>query len=621
MRRQRVSQGRTIQVAGKKAVVKSVAAIAEAAALAFSLAACSTSKNQSTASSQTSSSVSEKIDNTKNEKPQYGGTITLAYTSEQSGYDSALYNFGLMNNEHQTGNTLIEADWAKGPAGDDQAEFEASTPMLSVSKGALIQSWQFSGKDSIILHLRHGVHFGLNPNNAASKLVNGRELVAADVVYSIKRSFNMQPGVSLPNAYSLSRMTPDERPTSVVATDKYTVVVKGKPGYIGSLFYWITEMIEIYPPELIQKYGNLQDVHNDVGTGPFVFSEYQQNSSITFTKNSNYWDTNPVGPGKGDKLPYVSSVQYLTLPDLSTELSAFRTGKIDQIMNVSNDDFKQLIKENPKLQYKKIPTNPSGLALRSDKPNQPWYKESVRQALFMAIDRQSIIKEYFGGAADNLAFPIAPMQIYKSLGVYKDLSSLPADVQKLFTYNPTEAKKMLADAGYPNGFSIDVIVNASSQQDVDEASILKEEFAKIGVTLNLQQKDNSVYTSISSARSYDQAIFVDSLGNTVQAFHNFRPTDASNTAMIDDPTINKMISNFADDFMVNDAAAWPQLAKYTSYILQHSWYLFLPAADTYTVWQPWLKNYNGEYGLGGGHFNAWTRYAWVDQNLKKQLGH
>jgi peptide/nickel transport system substrate-binding protein len=598
------------------------------------LAACSTTTISTTTTGKTTaSSMSQPVTttsqapstttvvstpNTATAKPQYGGTFTIVLAAEQRGFDSDLLGWSGMNLGHQTDNTLIQGDWAKGPSGDYTADFDTSTPTLSVNTGALAESWELTGLDTIIYHIRHGVNWGLNNNSEASRLVGGRELTAEDVAFTLRRQFNIEPTLSIPKAYALTRMTLPERPTSVVATDKYTVVVKGNAGYIGSLFYWTGEMVGINAPEVVQKYEDLTNAWNTVGTGGFMINDYVQNSSLTVIKNPNYWEKDPYGLGKGNQLPYLDSVRYLVIPDPSTQLAAFRTGKIDLMRAVSLDDYQVLIKNNPALLSKKLIGDPNGLAYRVDNPAQPWYDLRVRQALQLGLDRQTIVKDYYQGQAEVLAFPVAPRQIFKKLGVYRDLNTLPADVQALFKYDPVKAKQLLADAGYPNGFSIQVILQ---QSQIDEASLLKSQLAKIGVTLNLSVQEVAVYTSISTGRTHKEGIFVTGLGNTPHAFHNFRPTDSGNPSYINDATVNKAIDNFSNYFMIDDSKAWPIIGDLTPYVLQQSWYLQLPAAYTWTTWWPWVKNYNGEYSLGAGHFYSYPKYIWIDQNAKKAAGY
>jgi peptide/nickel transport system substrate-binding protein len=544
-------------------------------------------------------------------QPQYGGEYTLALAAQQTSFDTDIttWSGGLI--EHLTHNTLIGGDWAKGPEGDNTADFDTSTPMLSVNIGNLASSWQLVGNNTIVFTIRQGVHFGLNQASAASQLVNGRELTADDVAYTIRRQFNIEPTVSLPNAYALTRMTAPERPITVVATDKHTVTITGTPGYIGSLFYWLGEMVGINAPEIVQKYGDMTNPWNDVGTGPFLFSDYVQNSSLTAIRNPNYYEKNPVGAGKGDQLPYLDKVKFLIIPDPSTQLAAFRTGKLDVLTTVALDDYKVLIRNNSSLQSKKLITNPDGLAMRVDNTALPTSNLQVRQALQLGLDRQTIAKNYFEGQAEILDFPVPPRRLYKTLGIYRDLNTLPADVQALFQYNPTQAKQLLAQAGYPNGFTLQVVLK---QSQVDEASLLVNQLAAIGVTLTLSVQQDAVYTSISSGRTYTQGIFATGLGNTPQAFHNFRPTDSGNLSYINDDTVNQLIANFANYFMIDDSKAWPLIGDATPYILRQSWYLALPAPYTFTVWWPQVKNFDGELALSGGDFYSYPRYIWINQN-------
>jgi len=81
-----------------------------------------------------------------------------------------------------------------------------------------------------------------------------------------------------------------------------------------------------------------------VGTGPFIVTDFVTDSSVTAVKNNKYWMKNPVGPGKGDQLPYVERVKVMIVPDASTRYAALRTGKVDHIVPISYDDANELRK-------------------------------------------------------------------------------------------------------------------------------------------------------------------------------------------------------------------------------------------------------------------------------------
>ena len=97
--------------------------------------------------------------------------------------------------------------------------------------------------------------------------------------------------------------------------------------YTGLLLFGLG-LVRQMAPEVIQKYGNQLNWRNSVGTGPFVLTDFVSGSQATLTRNSSYWDKDPVGPGKGNQLPYIDGIKMLVLPDPSTRLTAMRTGKM-----------------------------------------------------------------------------------------------------------------------------------------------------------------------------------------------------------------------------------------------------------------------------------------------------
>src|SRR5208283_3711928 len=98
----------------------------------------------------------------------------------------------------------------------------------------------------------------------------------------------------------------------------------------------------------IQQFGTpMSSWHNAIGTGPFILTDFVDNSSATFARNTNYFGHDERYPQ--NKLPYVDTLKILIIPDASTSLSALRTGKIDAIGNIAVSDAQSLDKTNPNL--------------------------------------------------------------------------------------------------------------------------------------------------------------------------------------------------------------------------------------------------------------------------------
>ncbi|MDP3879967.1 MAG: ABC transporter substrate-binding protein [Dehalococcoidales bacterium] len=510
----------------------------------------------------------------------------------------------------------MEGDWAKGPAGSNESDWATASPIFKHLTGYLAESWETPDSGTIVWHIRKGVHWGLNPKFEASRLVNGRELTADDVVFSINAMYEF------PGAPYKIRFTDVERPLSVTATDKYTVVVKVTPDYLSGIFQRMSSSLNILPRDVYEKYGDMMDWKTSVGTGAFMLEDVVENSSATFVRNPNYWQTDPVGPGMGQQLPYVDIVKMLIITDRSTRLAAFRTAKLDHLggrnAGLGREEIVSLETTLPDLPRKGFPAYGYVVALRMDRPDAPWADIRVRQALNMAVNREEIVKDFYDGDANITNFPQNPFQVWVSMGVAGPLEIWPEVYQDAMHYQLEKAKQLMADAGYPNGFKIEVIIE-SLETRVDELTLIKEYWSKIGVDLDIQVRERGAYTSIAAGRTHKDAIY-DSMGVSNYTWEEYRPDDSSNVGMIDDPFINKNILEFTKYVWFEDDKAYQIMKETLDYIVRQLWVVPFPAAREYTIWQPWLKNYDGEYMLGTTNQFGFTRFIWIDQALKKSLG-
>ena len=117
---------------------------------------------------------------------------------------------------------------------------------------------------------------------------------------------------------------------SITATDEGTVVFKLKDPHLLTLMVILDDFLAVmYPPEVIKEHGDVTDWRNLVGTGPFELSDWTEGSSITYSKNPDYWGYDEKYPE--NRLPYVDTLRALIMPEVATQLAAMRTGKVDYV--------------------------------------------------------------------------------------------------------------------------------------------------------------------------------------------------------------------------------------------------------------------------------------------------
>jgi peptide/nickel transport system substrate-binding protein len=314
-------------------------------------------------------------------------------------------------------------------------------------------------------------------------------------------------------------------------------------------------------------------------------------------------------------MPYLDGVKWLIIPDASTRISALRTGKID-LLGVGWEDAADTAKTNPELIWVSSPPTMSALLfMRTDKPELPFYDQRVRRALQLGLNNQEIIDEYYGGNAVLMNHPLVPMPEFE--GMYTPLEELPETVQELYGYNPEKAKQLLAEAGYPDGFTAEIICTAGQ---ADLLSIVKYDWGQIGVTLNLEVRETAVYNSIGFRRNFKDMYIGPGTDTTLSSWNNFNPDNVGNKSLIDDPRVNQAIYDWREY-----GSDWDKLSQIAKeiypYILEQAWTVPLPPAYGFAFWWPWLKDYAGESAVGYFNWYDYVEYVWLDQELKKEMGY
>ena len=520
---------------------------------------------------------------------------------------------------------MWQGDWAKGHAGGygtDESDWRGQYDIWDHKAGKIAEDTKWSidnetNTGTIVYTIRQGVHWALNPVSEASVKVGGREMTADDVAYYLNR-------VVTDDRSYLWKSNPQLREAVVTKTGPWEVSVTVPTETLITAIFRLGDVTKIGPIEL--KDSNLAKWEdNSFGTGPFMITDYVPSSTVSMDRNPDYWETNPVGPGKGDQLPYLEHVKFLFLIDESTRLAAMRTGKIDRLI-YELDNYQEVKKQVPGLLEAPSgePTKPTLSPESIDFPNnmEPYTDIRVRKALFMATDLVSINDGLYQGLGVLESWPFQGVKGYEELRVKLIDPDIPPEVAELYNYNPDKAKQLLADAGYPNGFKTKALMEA---RNADFYSIIKDQWAKVGVDLELDVQETGAWNSLRNQGDYpgitDGGVASDSAFHTTPTLTG-QPSLAANTARIFDPKIDEWLADIRTTILEKGTVAGIKEAReMVKYAQSNVWAIPVPYVYKYHLWWPWLKNYTGEESVGYYNYPNWAAYVWVDQDLKKQMGY
>ena len=346
----------------------------------------------------------------------------------------------------------------------------------------LAESWEIVDPTTIELQLRTDVAFH-----------GGDEPFTAEAVrFSIYRIMDRDPATGEPIADDAAKLNSQwvrdfAAVDEIEVVDESTVrILLSRPdaallNALGRTF--------IVPPEYVGRVGNAGFGQAPVGTGPFVFGERAKDDHTTVTRNADYWD----GP-RGAAL--VERVVFRPIPDPSTRLNELITGGVDLIADPAPDQLDRIEEAGGR-----VPTigdarrymiwfSTDGKGALAEDPNktaaqatalEALAKREVREALNLAVDRQAIIDTLL----QERGAPMTGLFVEGDLGYDPSLPPFP--------YDPDLARQMLAEAGYPDGFEVDLDICTCDRSDLPEA--VAGELAKVGVTVNLKPFEISQFNA------------------------------------------------------------------------------------------------------------------------------
>ena len=274
------------------------------------------------------------------------------------------------------------------------------------------------------------IEFTLRPN---VKFHDGSSLTADDVVYTLTVAADPNSKVSTPANYNWI--------DKAEKTGDLSVRVTLKRPTPAALEYFAL-VIPIYPKAYREKVGPEGYAKAPIGAGPYKITKVEPGVSIDFERFDDYWAGSPKGK------PAIKKISVRFVPDATTEMTELLAQRADWIWNLNPDQFDNINKLPMLTAVRKESMRVGFMQLdaagRTGADN-PITKLKVRQAIFHAIDRQAIADKLVTGGSRVPPAPCFPPQF-----------GCDAEAAVLYDYNPAKAKALLAEAGYPDGFDVEL---------------------------------------------------------------------------------------------------------------------------------------------------------------------
>jgi len=457
--------------------------------------------------------------------PQDGGIFRYSLPSDARSLDpQAQSSFNTHVAVGSTYSKLVDFDTGPDvPYGSPQLEGDLAEKWGPSDEG---RTWTFN--------LRHGVRFHDKPP------VNGREFTADDVLCTMQRIREL-PGHQL----NLISMVQD-----ISAPDPYTVVFRLAEPYAEFDQNMANHFMWILPCEGTRGEFDLNTTA--IGTGPFVLDKWERDRERVLSANPNYYR---------EGTPHMAGVHVSIVPDQASAIAALRTGQVDYLSPLTLD----------KAQVERIMSQDSSLRLNEEQgltqvrlymnqEREPFDDVRVRRAVAMAIDREGMLSTIRAGG--SLSGPVTPT-------LFGGLS--PEESARLQPHDPEQARRLLAEAGYPNGFSVRMILtDGYGETVVREAQWAQQDLAEVGIQVELDLQDYATYFTESFAgKNYEMGF---GLQTPMLAADEFLSTEwvstgARNWYGINDPELDRMIT--AQRGMLDQSARLQALVDIQRYILEN----------------------------------------------------
>jgi peptide/nickel transport system substrate-binding protein len=304
------------------------------------------------------------------------------------------------------------------------------------------------------------------------KFHDGTDLTLEDITAAFARVKDPDSGFTNPDYFA--------NVESVTAGEGNTVVFTLTAPSSGLLYNLARPDSIIFPAAKADTQGT-----EPIGTGPFTFADYVVGSEVRLEKFADYYV---------EGVPLLDAAVFKIIPDANATFAALQAGDIDMIGVSVTPEVAQQVESDPNLKLVNEGSSTAEITMALNNTNEILSNPLVRQAITHAIDKETIVQGAFNGLGVVIGSHTTPAEPY-----HVDVNPYP--------YDPERARELLAEAGYPDGFTLRFEATAEYPLERRAAEVIAQQLSEVGITADLQIIDFSTWLErIFFGGDYDMTI-------------------------------------------------------------------------------------------------------------------